>query len=129
MTNQNEQDKFINLAFNTYLKAGFKQALSSYNRIKDNIESKINVESFKTTISQKFNKLTDIDESDFPLVNQPINHPAIKFIKETVQQLFTTCDISAATQAEFIKDYNQSIQNCIINTFGSDDYTKHIEQT
>jgi hypothetical protein len=126
---QNEQDKFINLAFNTYLKAGFGQALSSYNRIKDSIESKINIESFKTTISQKFNKLTDIDESDFPLVNQPINHPAIKFIKETVQQLFTTCDISAATQAEFIKDFNQNIQNCIVNTFGSDDYSKHIEQT
>lgn len=72
---------------------------------------------------------TKIDESDYPLVNQPINHPAIKFIKTTIKNIFTSIDINDVLQDEFTKDFNQNIPNCIIETFGLEDYHKHKEQT
>lgn len=127
---KSEKDKNKNLAYKTYLKAGFEQALNSYTTIKERVESKIDIEYFKTSISKEFKELiTNIDESDFPLLNQPIHHPAISFIKETVRHLFTTCGIDSELHDAFIKDFNQNISNCIVDTFGLEKYQAHIEQT
>jgi hypothetical protein len=128
---ENEKSrKFENLGFNTYLKAGFTQALNSFLLIKDRIITTLDKDNFSKELATTFNNLKlDLKESDFPLVNQPINHPAIQFIKTTVINIFTTTGIDSILKDEFIKDFNQNIQKCIIETFGQDDYEIHREKT
>ncbi len=87
-------DKFKDLAFNTYIKAGFEQAVNSFLIIKDQIATDLDIDSFTSSISKAFsNTIEDIDESDFPLVNQPFKHPAIKLIKDIISKLFSASNI------------------------------------
>ena len=128
---EKEKDrKFENLGFNTYLRSAFQQALDSFEIIKDQISFKLNKESFTKNISDslsKFNK--SLKESDYPLVNQPDNHPAVQFVKKSILQIFNSIGINKDLQDTFIKNFNQNIPIRIIETFGSDDYATHQKDT
>ena len=125
-----KNDQFQNLGFNTYLKAAFLQSHQSFDVIKNKISGIININSFKTDISKIFEEQIEIlDESDFPLVNNPISHPAIKFVKKTILQLFESIQINKDIQNEFLKNFNEKIPTTIIETFGIENYNKHLEKT
>jgi Predicted NTPase (NACHT family) len=123
-------EKFKNLGFNTYLKAGFDQALNSFLTIKDKLNSAFEKDSFCKILSDSFCNLNErLDDSDFPLINQPTNHPAILFIKTTVLQIFSAASLNDDVKDLFIKDFNENIQHRIIKTFGDEDYLKHQIET
>ncbi len=127
---EEENAKFKNLGFNTYLSAGLKQAIISYKEIKDKIEKNSFIENFDQLLSKSFENLNaNLEESDFPLINQPIHHPAIQFIKTTVLSIFKTSNIEEQLCDQFIKHYNQNVENTIVDRFGKVDYQKHLEVT
>ena len=128
---ENEKaDKFVLLGFNTYLKAGFTQALKSFQEIKDLIHISFDKGTLSSEISDALKTFTDkLDESDYPLVNQPINHPAIKLIKNAILQIFSVSKVNEDLKNLFIKDFNKNIETCIRETFGAGDYARHLEQT
>ncbi len=123
-------EKFKNLGFNTYLKAGFTQALDSYQVIKEKVVGKIEKDDFSGKLSDALNQFnTNLDESNYPLVYQPESHPAILFVKETISALLPSFGIHEDIKDLFLKDFNQNIQSCIIESFGKEDYIKHTEET
>jgi len=125
-----QTDKFKNLGFNTYLKAGFSQVSDSFQIIKPEIKDILDKDSLNIKLSESLKTMnSDLDESNFPLVNNPIEHPAIKFIKTTVSQIFSTFGIHEDLKFLFIGDFNEKIQNRIIETFGKDNYFTHLEDT
>ncbi|OFX60166.1 MAG: hypothetical protein A2046_15325 [Bacteroidetes bacterium GWA2_30_7] len=125
-----KKDKFKNLGFNTYMKAGFNQALNSFLVIKDEINSSLDKEAFAITLKNSFKDFNEkINESDFPLINESNNHPAIKFIKETITKIFLLSGINEDIMDLFVKDFNLNIPKCIVNTFGHDNFLKHIDDT
>lgn len=128
--NQDKADKFQNLGFNTYLKAGFAQALKSFGQIKDTISGKVVGDDFDAKLSDTFKALEiNLDESDFPLVNSPESHPAIQFIKETVKEIFRVSAVDDKDIDAFVKDFNLGIESAVISAFGEEDYKKHKEGT
>lgn len=133
MSNQNLEnttDKLTKQGFNIYLKSAFDQALKSYDSIKNDLEIHLSKDEFSTEITNSFSQqLEHLDESDFPLVNDPINHPAIKFIKSTISQILKIAKISNSKIDEFLRNFNENIAKTIIDTFGEKAYAKHLENT
>jgi len=121
---------FKNLGFNSYLKAGLEQSLKSFSIIKNEINEVVDVNILSDNLSKSFINLSiNLNESDFPLVNEPVDHPAIQFIKTTVTQIFTTSGISENLKNLFIKNFNENINIQIIETFGKVNYKKHLHDT
>ncbi len=118
------------MAFNTYLKAGFKQALDSFQVIREKILIVLDQDFLKTKLSESFESLSiELDESDFPLVKDPTNHPAISFIKKTLSKIFSSLGLDEALQNSFIKDFNEHIESTIVDIFGKEQYEIHITNT
>ena len=128
---ENEKtNTFKNLGFNTYLKAGLEQSLKSFSIIKNEINEVVDINIFSKELSKSFIDLNiNLNESDFPLVNNPIEHPAIQFIKATIIQIFTTTGISENLKNLFLKNFNENINIQIIETFGEENYAKHLSDT
>ncbi|MFT3679846.1 MAG: SMEK domain-containing protein [Ferruginibacter sp.] len=123
-------DKFKNLGFNTYLKAGFTQALNSFLVVKSKIVNNLNTSDFSQRLFECLSKLSsNLKESDFPLIENPINHPAIGLIKETIQSVFSTLGIDKEIWESFLKSFNENISITVIETFGKLNYQKHLENT
>jgi len=121
---------FKNLGFNTYLKAGLEQSLKSFSIIKDEIDEVVDINIFSKKLSKSFINLNiTLNESDFPLVNNPIEHPAIQFVKTTVIQIFTTAGITENLINLFLKNFNENINIQIKETFGEDNYEQHLSDT
>lgn len=121
---------FKNLGFNSYLKAGLEQSLKSFSIIKNEINENVDIDLLSNELSKSFIDLNiNLSESDFPLVNDPIDHPAIQFIKATITQIFTTAGISEFLINLFIKDFNENINIQIIETFGEENYAQHLVET
>ncbi|WP_339756128.1 SMEK domain-containing protein [Algoriphagus aquimarinus] len=125
-----EDEKFTNLAYKTYLKAAFEQAQKSYLNIQIEVKNKIPIDQFNVLLSDLFTDLKcDLNESDFPLVNDPINHPAIRLIKTTIIKIFERFGVNKEQENLFIKNFNENIDGQLIETFGSVNYEKHLSDT
>ncbi|MEN9908745.1 MAG: hypothetical protein RLZZ540_1894 [Bacteroidota bacterium] len=121
---------FKNLGFNSYFKAGLEQSLKSFSIIKNEINEFVDIKLFSNELSKSFIDLNiNLNESDFPLVNNPVEHPAIQFIKATIIQIFTTTGISENLKNLFLKNFNKNINIQIIETFGEENYTQHLSDT
>lgn len=128
-----ERDKnnlYVNLAFNTYLKAGLEQASRSYGLIKDDIHNVLEFDDFINQFSNSFVDLrNNLKESDFPLVNSPTNHPAILFVKTATSKIFRVVELSQELEDTFLKNFNENIEKQIIETFGIENYAEHLIHT
>ncbi|WEK20396.1 MAG: SMEK domain-containing protein [Candidatus Pedobacter colombiensis] len=127
---KNKPLNYPNLGFNTYLKAGFQQLEDSYKEVSDLVPSDLSSEELMKSISSSIDGLRkNLNESDFPLVNDPINHPAIQFVKATAQDILKDSGLDPEIIQSFIKDYNQHIANTVKEVFGPENYAQHIETT
>lgn len=125
-----KKDKFKNLAFNTYLKAGLEQSLKSFSVIKSEISEVIDIDAISVRLSESFVGLNmSLIESNFPLVNAPINHPAIQLVKATINQIFTSLGVRESLIDSFVKHFNENIDVQVIETFGGKNYEKHLSET
>jgi hypothetical protein len=117
----NSSNKFYNLGFNTYLKAGFDQVWESYKIMENEILLPDFNETKKMILSSFENR--EINEEDYILIfDHPNEHPAIKFVKDTFIKMFNNLKIDKLLLDNFINHFNFHIERKIIDTFGMDDY-------
>jgi len=70
----------------------------------------------------------DLEIDEYYLVFKPTQHPAVKFVKDTLINIFENLNFEKDLQNEFTKDFNDNIEKQIINMFGKENYNKHINE-
>ena len=123
-------DDFPNLGFNTYLFAAFRQTKEAYEFIRNDVGNTVPLPEFSENIKQALEKFkNEIDESDFPLVNNPILHPAIIFVKNTSLEILSSAGVDSDSRDNYIRRFNLGITATVVDAFGKENYNQHLEST
>lgn len=121
---------FPNLGFNTYLLAGFREAEKAYEVVREDIRDTIEITKFTENTKNALENLkNELDESDFPLVNNPEFHPAIVFVKHASTEILVAAGVDHKTVEDFIRSFNLGIATTVLETFGKENYDRHLEST
>ncbi|MGM9478034.1 SMEK domain-containing protein [Pedobacter sp. GSP4] len=127
---RNNDGKFPNLGFNTYLKAAFAQTESSYALIRDHVPTQLTTVEFSKNMANTLEQLrATIDESDFPLINNPSGHPAVLLVKTAAINILSAAGAKIEIRQQFAKSYNEQIPSAVTAAFGNDEYESHLKET
>ena len=112
----------------TYLKAAYRQAGLSMEKIENEIKSTITAEE----VLESFSNLTiknfeEVNGDNLLLLFQPVYHPVVVQVKNNYVELLKELGVQDAHTKIFIKDYNENIESAIKHEFGSD-YEAHQEE-
>ncbi|MBP1680475.1 MAG: hypothetical protein H6Q35_814 [Proteobacteria bacterium] len=124
-------NKLKDFGLATYLKAALLQAGKSINETISENETCINTNDnsisthIQDIISAKFEKF---EINNTITIFQPKYHPIMQFIKNSVKQIFLEFGFTSSLYNSFLKNFNENIENTVINTFGQDAYKKHKEE-
>lgn len=121
------KDKLANYGSQMYLKAAFCQIQNSLEIITDNNQQITDAKSIFALFDDTF-KLTEKSFSTEHILTifTPQYHPIIEIIKEKFISLLKELNFQDNVIKVFQKHYNENIASTVKESFGEDDYTKHI---
>ncbi|WP_108060940.1 NACHT domain-containing protein [Poseidonibacter lekithochrous] len=125
-----EKDKLENFGQITYLKASLIQFSQSLENVLEEkiieIDDYILIsEEIQTIITKKIDNINI--NNLLPILN-PIYHPIVKFVKESLYEILLGFNITNEEWESLNKDFNKNIENTLRTTFGEELYTKHKEE-
>jgi len=124
------KDKLKDFGSQIYLKAAFFQIQKSLEIITDNTQQITDVKS----IVALFDDIFTLTEKSFSTehiltIFTPQYHPIIQIVKEKFISLLKELNFQDNVIKAFQKHYNENIASTIKESFGEDDYAKHIKDT
>ncbi|AHJ12575.1 NACHT domain-containing protein [Sulfurospirillum multivorans] len=124
------KDKLANYGSDMYLKASFCQIQKSLEIITDNTQQMIDAKSIVALFDDTF-KLTKKSFSTEHILTifTPQYHPIIQIVKEKFISLLKELNFQDNVIKAFQRHYNENIASTIKESFGEDDYAKHIKDT
>ena len=118
--NKKSEEKLKNFGTNVYLQASLIQignSLKSTLPQKD-ITDIQTIQSFIKDIIE--NKIETFNTNEILTVFQPKYHPVVIFIKDNMKKLFDELGFTSNMYTQFLKDFNDNIENTIIESFGTE---------
>lgn len=125
---QISKDKLANYGSDMYLKASFCQIQKSLEIITDNTQQMIDTKAIATLFDNTFT-LTEKSFSTEHILTifTPQYHPIIQIVKEKFISLLKELNFQDNDIKAFQRHYNENIASTIKESFGEEDYTKHIK--
>lgn len=120
------KNKLKDFGTSTYIKAAYKQAASSIEKIEAEIKSERTVEDVIQIFSDiTIKSIEKIDKEEIILIYQPEYHPMIVQVKNNYLEMLSRMQVTNALINSFRKDFNENIAKTVELEFG-DDYEKHL---
>ncbi len=123
------EEKLEDFGTNVYLQASLIQVGNSLESTlpKKEITDIPTIISFTKDIIE--NKIKEFDTNEILTIFQPKYHPIVLFVKDSMKKLFDELGFTATMYKQFLKDFNENIENTISESFGIEDYAKHKKET
>lgn len=112
--------------FGKYVNAAINQAIKSLSNVSEQTEKIISPEKLGESIIKSFSE-GEFQIENYNLVFFTDQHPAVKFVKETVLKLMDSTGINDDVKTVFIRDFNQNIESSVIEDFGQNEYKDHLQ--
>jgi len=120
--------KLDNFGMQIYLKAAYKQAALSMEKIEHDIKAEKTpeevLESFSNLTTKNFE---EINSNNILSIFQPIYHPVVHTVKENYIELLESLCAKDTLIKNFTLDFNENIENTIKQEFGLD-YDTHLQK-
>ncbi len=112
----------------TYIRAAYKQAANSIEKIEAEIKSERTIEEVIQIFSDvTINSIDKIADEDIILIYQPEYHPMVIQVKNNYVEMLSRIQVSNTLINSFKKDFNDNIAKTVELEFG-DDYEMHLAQ-
>lgn len=122
------KDKLANYGSNMYLKASFCQIQKSLQSINQTPET-LDITSIFALFEDTFIlSMASFKTKDILTIFTPQYHPIIKIVKERFISLLKKLHMSDTSIKTFQRHFNENISATLKETFGSDDYAKHLKE-
>lgn len=124
------EDRLKDFGLATYLQASLVQAGKSIDEVISKEEMSVdNYQSIITHIQYIISKKFEaFDTNNMLTIFQPKYHPVIEFTKNNIKEILLEFGYDNIIYNLFLKNFNENIENTVINTFGEEDYKKHKEE-
>lgn len=122
------KDKLANYGSEMYLKASFCQiqkSLQSVQQTPDLLDATSIFALFEDTFIQSS---TRFNTEEILTIFSPQYHPIVKIVKEKFTSLLKKLHMSDSAIKAFQRHFNENISATLKETFGSDDYEKHLKE-
>lgn len=122
------KNKLANYGSDMYLKASFCQIQKSLQTLQQTPESLDATSIFALFEDTFIQSMTSFKTKDILTIFTPQYHPIVKIVKERFILLLKQLHISDNAIKAFQRHFNENISATLKETFGSDDYEKHLKE-
>jgi len=121
------KNKLADYGSNIYLQASLLQVGKSMKTLN---QEAIQVENAKSIVEHLalFLDEASFDPNDILTIFTPQYHPIVLFVKEQMEKLLDVLELHPQVIQSFTRDFNKNIEATLKETFGDEDYAKHLEE-
>lgn len=121
------KDKLANYGSDMYLKASFCQIQKSLQSVQETSELLDATSIFALFEDTFIQSIASFKTKDILTIFTPQYHPIVNIVKERFISLLKKLDMPESTIKAFQRHFNENISATLKETFGSDDYEKHLK--
>jgi len=121
------EKKLENFASNVYLQASLIQVGKSIESL-NNEAIQIEDSSFLLELFIDMLGETSFNPNDILTIFTPQYHPIVLFVKEQMEKMLDVLELHPQVIQSFTRDFNKNIEATLKETFGDEDYARHIEE-
>lgn len=125
---ERKKDKLANYGSDMYLKASFCQIQKSLQSVQQTPEFLDSTSIFALFEDTFIQSKTSFQTKDILTIFTPQYHPIVKIVKEKFISLLKKFNMSDNAIKAFQRHFNENISATLKETFGSDDYEKHLKE-
>lgn len=125
---ERKKDKLANYGSDMYLKASFCQIQKSLQSVQQTPESLDSTSIFALFEDTFIQSSASFKTEDILTIFSPQYHPIVKIVKEKFISLLKKLHMSESAIKAFQRHFNENISATLKETFGSDDYEKHLKE-